>query len=392
MQSREMMKHWNKSLVILFVGFFSFSTACNPESTELLPDPLPQLNFVTQSQKMNFKVDTLYTGFQNPWGMTWIDNGRMLVTEKKGEILIFKDDKYTGEKVTGLPSFYVNGQAGLLDITVHPNFSQNGWIYIAYAKPVSGGGATTISRFKLNGNAASNFEELIVTTPGWNGGTHYGSRIVFDNQNMLYFSNGERGSQDNAQDLKNSHGKIHRIHDDGRIPSDNPFVNSSGAIPSIWTYGNRNPQGLYFDKANNRLWEVEHGPRGGDELNILEKGKNYGWPVITYGINYNGTPITNITEKEGMEQPVKYWTPSIATCGMTMVTSDKYPAWKGNILVAALAATHIARVEISGTKATGEEKLLQGIGRVRQVSQSPDGYLYAVTEGTGLLIKLMPAQ
>lgn len=315
----------------------------------------------------------------------------MLVTERKGEILIFKDDKYTGEKVTGLPSFYVNGQAGLLDITVHPNYSQNGWIYIAYAKPVGNGGATTIARFKLNGNAVTGFEDLIVTTPAWNGGTHYGSRIVFDNQNYLYFSNGERGSQDNAQDLKNSHGKIHRIHDDGRIPSDNPFVTTPGAIPSIWTYGNRNPQGLYFDKANNRLWEVEHGPRGGDELNILEKGKNYGWPVITYGINYNGTPITNITEKEGMEQPVKYWTPSIATCGMTMITSDIYPAWKGNILVAALAGTHIARVEMKGNKATGEEKLFQGIGRVRQVSQSPSGHIYAITEGTGLLVKLFPS-
>lgn len=386
------MKKLTKPFVALCISFFSFSTACNPESSEIQPDPLPQLKFTTQSQKMKFKVDTLHTGFQNPWGMAWIDNGKMLVTERKGEILIFKDDKYTGEKVTGLPSFYVNGQAGLLDIASHPNYSQNGWIYIAYAKPVGNGGATTISRFKLNGNAATNLEELIVTTPAWNGGTHYGSRIVFDNQNMLYFSNGERGSQDNAQDLRNSHGKIHRIHDDGRIPTDNPFVSTSGAIPSIWTFGNRNPQGLYFDKANNRLWEAEHGPRGGDELNILEKGKNYGWPVITYGINYNGTPITNITEKEGMEQPVKYWTPSIATCGMTMVSSDKYPAWKGNILVAALAATHIARVEISGTRATGEEKLLQGIGRVRQVSQSPDGYLYAVTEGTGLLIKILPAQ
>lgn len=378
-------------LGFLVLALFSTVIACTPTDQVTEPDPLPDLKFTTKTAKMTIKVDTLHKGFQNPWGMTWIDEGRMLVTEKRGEILIFKDDKYTGQKVTGLPSFYTNGQAGLLDITVHPDYAQNGWIYIAYAKPVNSGGATTIGRFKLNGNSVANFEELIVTTPVWNGGTHYGSRIVFDNQKFLYFSNGERGSQNNAQDLKNSHGKIHRIHDDGRIPTDNPFVNTSGAIPSIWTYGNRNPQGLYFDKANNRLWEVEHGPRGGDELNVLEKGKNYGWPVITYGINYDGTPITNITEKAGMEQPVKYWTPSIATCGMTMVTSDKYPAWKGNILVAALAATHIARVEMNGAKASGEEKLLQGIGRVRQVAQSPDGYIYAVTESTGLLIKLLPA-
>ena len=340
---------------------------------------------------MIIKVDTLHRGFQNPWGMTWINAETMLVTEKKGEILIFKKDSYSGQKVTGLPAFYTAGQSGLLDIAIHPNYAQNGWIYIAYGKPVGDGGATTIARFKLSGTAVASFEELIVTTPEWKGGTHYGSRIVFDNQNYLYFSNGERGTQDNAQNLKNSHGKIHRIHEDGRIPADNPFVNTAGAIPSIWTYGNRNPQGLFFDKASNRLWEVEHGPRGGDELNLLEKGKNYGWPVITYGINYNGTPITDITEKEGMEQPVKYWTPSIATCGMTLVTSDRYPAWKGNFLVAALAGTHIARVEMNGTKPVGEEKLLPGIGRVRQVAQSPDGYVYAITEGTGLLIKLVPS-
>lgn len=340
---------------------------------------------------MSFKVDTLYSSLQNPWGMTWLGDGKMLITERKGEILIFENDKYTGQKVQGLPAVYANGQAGLLDITTHPNYAQNGWIYISYAKPVPGGGATTIARFKLNGNSVAAFEDLIVTTPAWNGGTHYGSRIVFDNNNYLYFTNGERGSQNNAQDLKNSHGKVHRIHDDGRIPTDNPFVNTENAIPSIWTYGNRNPQGMIYDATNNRIWAVEHGPRGGDELNLIEKGKNYGWPVITYGINYNGTPITEITEKEGMEQPVKYWVPSIATCGMTLVTSDKYPDWKGNILVAALAGTHIARIEMAGTKATGEEKLLPGIGRVRQVSQSPDGYIYAITEGTGLLIKLLPA-
>jgi glucose/arabinose dehydrogenase len=373
------------------LGVLIFSSACEAKEGDNLPDSLPNLQFTTKTEKMTFKVDTLHKGFQNPWGMAWIDAETMLVTEKKGELLIFKKDSYTGQKVTGLPAFYTSGQAGLLDIAAHPNYAQNGWIYIAYAKPVGDGGATAIARFKLSGTSATSLQELIVTSPEWKGGTHYGSRIVFDNQNFLYFSNGERGSQDNAQNLKNSHGKVHRIHDDGRIPTDNPFVSTAGAIPSIWTYGNRNPQGLFFDKANNRLWEVEHGPRGGDELNILEKGKNYGWPVITYGINYNGTPITNITEKEGMEQPVKYWTPSIATCGMTMVTSDRYPAWKGNILVAALAGTHIARVEMNGTRSTGEEKLLPGVGRVRQVAQSPEGYLYAITEGTGLLIKLIPS-
>lgn len=378
--------------IILFMGISTIGNSCTPKTEDASPEaPLTEYQFSTKTEKMSIKVDTLHTGFQNPWGMTWLGDGRMLVTERKGEILIFKDDKFTGQKIQGLPAVYANGQAGLLDITVHPDFAQNGWIYIAYAKPVPGGGATTIARFKLNGNTATAFEDLIITTPAWNGGTHYGSRIVFDNQNFLFFTNGERGSQNNAQNLSNSHGKVHRIHDDGRIPTDNPFVNTSNAVPSIWTYGNRNPQGMIFDQANNRLWSVEHGPRGGDELNLIKKGNNYGWPVITYGINYNGSPITEITEKEGMEQPVKYWVPSIATCGMTLVTSDKYPAWEGDFLVAALAGNHIARVEMNGTQATGEEKLLPGIGRVRQVSQSPDGFIYAITEGTGLLIKLLPA-
>lgn len=379
-------------LITLFLSISTLGVSCTPKDEDVTPEPPTEYEFTTPTQKMNIKVDTLYSDFNNPWGMTWMGDGTMLVTERKGEILIFKDDEFTGQKVQGLPAVYANGQAGLMDITVHPKYSQNGWIYISYAKPVPGGGATTVARFKLNGTTASDFEDLIVTSPAVNGGTHYGSRIVFDNQGFLYFTNGERGSQNNAQNLKNSHGKVHRIHDDGRIPTDNPFVNTADAVPSIWTYGNRNPQGMIYDKDNNRIWAVEHGPMGGDELNLIQKGKNYGWPVITYGKNYNGTPITDITEKEGMEQPVKYWVPSIATCGMTLVTSDKYPEWNGNFLVAALAGNHISRVEMNGTKATGEEKLFPGIGRVRQVSQSPDGFIYAITEGTGLLVKLLPAK
>jgi aldose sugar dehydrogenase len=387
------MKLIQKFLPLIFVlGISTMVKSCTPKDEDGTPnESITGIKFTTKTEKLTVKVDTLYSAFQNPWGMTWIGDGKMLITERKGEILIFKDDKYTGQKVQGLPAVYANGQAGLLDISVHPDFAQNGWIYIAYAKPVPGGGATTIARFRLNGSTVTSFEDLIVTTPAVTSGTHYGSRIVFDNQKFLYFTNGERGSQNNAQNLTNSHGKVHRIHDDGRIPADNPFVNTANAVASIWTYGNRNPQGMIYDQTNNRIWSVEHGPMGGDELNLIEKGKNYGWPVITYGQNYNGTPITNITEKEGMEQPVKYWVPSIATCGMTLITSDKYPTWKGNILVAALAGTHIARIEMNGTRAVGEEKLLPGIGRVRQVSQSPDGFIYAITEGTGLLIKLLPA-
>ncbi|GMQ31257.1 PQQ-dependent sugar dehydrogenase [Algoriphagus confluentis] len=369
---------------ILFLGF-----ACAPK--QAAEEPIDE-TYATQTDKLLIKVDTLYSELENPWGMTWLPDGKMLITERKGEILIFQDDAFTGQKIQGLPPVHEVNQAGLLDIAIHPKYEENGWIYIAYAKHFEDStGATTIMRFKLDGNTAVNQEELIVAGPSWKGGRHFGSRIVFDNDGYLYFSNGDKGNIPmNAQNLNNAHGKIHRIMDDGTIPADNPFTDSLGNISSIWTYGNRNPQGMIYDKANNRLWEVEHGPMGGDELNLIEKGKNYGWPVITYGQNYDGTPITEITEKEGMEQPVHYWVPSIATCGMTLVTSEKYPAWKGNILVAALAKQHIARVELNGTTYVGEEKLLQDIGRVRQVAESPNGYIYAITEATGLLVKLLP--
>ncbi len=346
-----------------------------------------------ESEDLTFHIDTLFTQLENPWALAWLPDGRMLITERKGEILVFEEEEFTGDRLEGLPEVFNVGQAGLLDLEPHPRVAENGWIYIAYAKVVEGGGATAIMRFKLNGNAVVDKEELIVTQPAHPSGRHYGSRIIFDNENFLYFSNGDRGDNPhNAQDLSNSHGKIHRIHDDGRIPEDNPFVANEDAIPSIWTYGNRNPQGLVYDEENDRIWEIDHGPRGGDEINLIERGNNYGWPVITHGIDYDGSIISEDTEKEGMEQPVHYWDPSIAPCGSMLVTSDIYPQWRGNLLIGALAGQHINRVELDGTTYRGEERLLQGIGRVRDVAQSPDGYIYAITEGSGLLIKLIPEE
>ncbi|MCR9083234.1 MAG: PQQ-dependent sugar dehydrogenase [Cyclobacteriaceae bacterium] len=381
--------------ILIGAGMLATVSCATKEADDInQPEPVNP-TFAQQTEKHLIKVDTLFTEFESPWGMTWLSDGKMLVTERKGEILIFENDEFTGQKVTGLPEVHEVNQAGLLDVAAHPNHAENGWIYIAYAKPFPDNkGALTIMRFKLDdNNNAIDQEEIIVAMPEWEGGRHFGSRIVFDNEGYLYFSNGDKGNKpENAQTLTNAHGKVHRIHDDGRIPADNPFVNEEGAVGSIWSYGNRNPQGLYFDKANNRLWEAEHGPMGGDELNLIEKGKNYGWPVITYGQNYDGTPITEITEKEGMEQPVTYYVPSIATCGMTMVTSDRYPNWKGDILIGALAKMHINRVDMDGATALSQEVMFQDIGRVRQVSESPDGYLYAITEGTGLLVKLLPVE
>ncbi|MBS9523693.1 PQQ-dependent sugar dehydrogenase [Litoribacter alkaliphilus] len=368
--------------LVLSAALFSCAENNNGE----INDPLSPTN-MTESDMLNFSVDTLYTDLENPWGMVWLEDGRMLVTERQGEILIFENDEFTGEKVQGMPDVYARGQGGLLDIQ-----RKDDWLYIAYAKPMQGGGATTIMRARLEGNNLVDQEELIQTTPATDSGVHFGCRIIFDNEDYLYFSSGERGTKPNAQDLTNSHGKIHRINLDGSIPEDNPFVNEPNAVKSIWTYGNRNPQGMIYDAENNRIWAHEHGPKGGDELNLIEKGKNYGWPLVTFGVDYDGSVISEETEKEGITPPVHYWDPSIAPCGMVQVTSDRYGAWQGNLLIGALAHQHVARVELDGTTYAGEEKLLQDIGRVRHVAQSPDGYIYVITEGTGLMVKLIPEE
>ncbi|WP_257656512.1 PQQ-dependent sugar dehydrogenase [Parapedobacter lycopersici] len=346
---------------------------------------------VIVSEKVRFSIDTLHTGMENPWGMTWLPDGRLLVTERNGEILVFEGDRYSGEKLTGFPETYRNGQSGLLDIQVHPDYENNGWIYATYAKPANGGGSTTLVRFRLTDNRVDQLEELYQTGPVTDSRVHFGSRIVFDDDGYLYFSTGERGTKENAQDLSNDMGKIHRLHDDGNIPADNPFGDTPNARPSIWSYGHRNVQGMAYDRANNVIYATEHGPRGGDELNIIAKGRNYGWPVITYGIDYDGAIISDLTEKEGMEQPIQYWVPSIATCGLLFYTGDRYPGWENSLFSGALAGMHVARITVTGGIYRHEEKLLQDIGRVRQVAQSPDGYIYVLTEGPGLLLKLIPA-
>jgi len=340
-----------------------------------------------------YAIDTLSAALSNPWGMAWLPDGRMLVTERSGEIRIFENDQLKEEKISGVPAVFARGQGGLLDITLHPNYAQNGWIYISYSNPnPDGAGAhTAVMRAKLEGNSLVNQEKLFQATPYTTAGVHYGSRIVFDDDNYMFISVGERGAMDNSQNLSNYSGKIHRLHDDGRIPSDNPFVNDPEAVKSIWSYGHRNPQGMVWDSANKRLWAHEHGPRGGDELNLVEKGKNYGWPVISYGINYNGTILTELTEKEGMEQPVHQWTPSIAPCGMMLYTGDQFPEWKGNLFVGALAFRHVARVVLDGERYVEEERLLDQMARVRAVEQGPDGNIYVATEGPGMMLRIRPA-
>src|SRR3989337_1610276 len=237
-----------------------------------------------ESEKLTYGVDTIASNLKNPWGIAFLPDGRMLVTERAGVVLIFQDDKQLADTIA-IPDVYVHGQGGLLDIKLHPDYDENGWIYLSYAKKGEGGGGTVIVRTKLEGNKFTDIEQLFAAQPLSESGAHFGCRIVFDGNGYMYFSSGERGTKENAQTLSNHLGKILRLHDDGRVPTDNPFVNTEGAKPEIWSYGHRNPQGLVYDADTKTLWDVEHGPRGGDELNKVEKGKNYGWPVITYGIN-----------------------------------------------------------------------------------------------------------
>jgi glucose/arabinose dehydrogenase len=360
-------------LISLFVVSFNYSCGQDAENQVAMPSDVP------------FSTTLLVDGLPIPWGMAFLPDGGMLITEKSGEIIHFIDGKKVS--VANVPEVYDRGQGGLLDIELHPDYGNNGWIYITYASPEGDdkGGNTALMRAKLQDNALVNKELLYKAEPNTTKGQHFGSRIVFDNDGYLYFSVGERGERDiNPQDITLDGGKIYRLFDDGRIPEDNPFVGSSGAKTAIYSYGHRNPQGLAKNPDTGEIWDNEHGPRGGDEINIVKKGANYGWPVITYGINYSGTPITDKTEMEGMEQPIHYWVPSIAPSGMAFITSDKYRGYKGSVLVGSLAFQYLERLELDGSKVMKREKLLENLGRVRDVKQGPDGLIYVAIEGKGI--------
>lgn len=347
-------------------------------------------NEVNLPKKESFTVEMVAEGIMNPWGMVFLPDGSMLVSDKEGALIQIKKGIKT--QILNVPKVYVRGQGGLLDLELHPKYKENGWLYISYASEEGEekGGHTAIMRAKLKGNTLVESELLYKAGPNTTKGQHFGSRLEFDNKGYLYFTIGERGERDiNPQDIKRDGGKIYRIFDDGRIPSDNPFVGVSGAKSAIYTYGNRNPQGLVFHPIRKEMWEHEHGPKGGDELNIIKKGANYGWPLITYGINYSGSPITDKTDLPNMEQPIHYWVPSIAPSGMAFINSNKYPEWNGNLLVGSLSFQYLERLVLKGTKVVYREKLLADLGRVRNVRQAPDGYIYVAIEGKGI-VKLVP--
>lgn len=349
---------------------------------------------VVKSERLDFVVDTLVTSdeMRTPWGLAFLPNNDILVTDRGGSLYLFKDGQL--HTVSGAPDVRAKGQGGLLDIELHPNYEENGWIYMTYSKPIEGGdlGTTTLARAKLKDLQLVELEDLFVAKPAVKQAHHYGSKVVFDKKGYVYFSMGDRGEQDNAQLLSNHRGKVFRLHDDGSVPKTNPFVRIEGALPEIFSYGHRNPQGLAIHPETDELWETEHGPKGGDELNLVQAGRNYGWPEITYGINYNGTIITEETVREGIQQPIMYWLPSIGPCGLTFVSSDRYPKWKGDLLAGSLAFKYIERVDLEAGRVIHKEKLLEGLGRIRDISQGRDGYLYVAVEGNpGMIVRLVPA-
>ncbi len=409
------------------------TTAANlKDKPVFVPDPNNQ---IIKSERQTFRIEVVAPGLETPWGLAFLPDGRLLVTERPGRLRIIDKGKLVPDAVQGTPKVWERQDSGMLDVAIHPQYAKNGWIYLAYTEVVPGyvapppappaapadpavaagargrgrGGPpsppsmTVFVRGKIDKSNRWVEEQVIYRAPSdlyTPSGSHYGTRFLFDKAGHVFYSLGERGDMTNAQDLSKPLGKIHRVNDDGSIPKDNPFVNTPNALPSIWTYGHRNPQGLAWDSAG-LLWESEHGPTGGDEINIIEKGKNYGWGVISMGLQ-NG-----ITERshEGMEQPIVYYTPTIAPSGIEFYTGSKYPAWKNNLFVAALAGQQLRRLEISGRKVIHQEVVFEQFGRVRAVTTGPDGLLYVLLQnptgsGTGLglaastpgmVIRLVPA-
>jgi aldose sugar dehydrogenase len=362
----------------------------------LVPAGAQERSAVFNSDKHAFRVATLLTGLENPWSMAFLPDGRMLVTERAGRMrLVGADFKLLPQPVLGLPEVTAQGQGGLFDVVLHPQYAQNGWVYWAYNAPGPGGWGTTLARGKLQGQRMTDVQVLFSMQPKTRSSQHFGGRIVFDKAGMLYLTLGDRGDKDRAQKLNDHAGSVIRLHDDGRVPADNPFARQPGAFPEKWTLGNRNMQGAALHPQTGELWTHEHGPQGGDELNVMRPGLNYGWPVITYGVNYGlGTRIGEGPSKPGMVQPLHVWVPSIAPSGMAFVSGTQFPNWQGDLLVGALRGQMLVRLSLDGEKVQREERLLQGrVGRIRDVRMGPDGFIYLLSDSPdGALMRLEPAR
>jgi len=352
---------------------------------------------VMSSEKTKFKVETMATGLENPWAIAFLPDGRKLIAERPGKLRLLEKDGKLSE-VPGVPDVAAVGQGGFLDVVLAPDFEKSRRIYFTFAEPRGIVNGTAVAHARLAGEGGkSNLEDVTVIfrmEPGRGGGFHFGSRLAFAPDGNLFVTLGERNAMQPAQDLTGHLGKVVRIAPDGSVPKDNPFVKREDARPEIWSYGHRNPQGAAIHPVSGKLWINEHGARGGDEINIPEAGKNYGWPVIAYGRHYSGAKIGEGTHKEGMEQPIHYWDPSIGPSGMAFYTGDSFPAWKGNLFIGAMPLRHLQRLELDGEKVVHEERLLIGLGeRIRDVRQAPDGTIWVLTDGrSGRALRLSPAQ
>lgn len=341
----------------------------------------------------SFQIQEISRGFGVPWGMAFVSATEILITERAGKIILLNIETGNWQNVSGAPSVWAKGQGGLLDIVVAPAINQDRWIYFTYSKAQNGKGVTTLARAKLSKLALEQWQDLLVTHSATSSGRHFGSRIAFDESGHVFFTVGDRGHRPNGQDLGTHAGSVLRLNLDGSIPGDNPFVQNPQAQAAIWSYGHRNPQGISYDRQNRRLWIIEHGPRGGDEINLILPGRNYGWPVISYGKEYWGpVHVGEGTEKEGMEQPVKHYIPSIAPGSLLLYTGKAFPAWQGNLLAGALKLRHINRIVLDDQgKAIAEERLLESLDeRIRALIQGPDGLIYFSTD-SGRILRLVPA-
>jgi glucose/arabinose dehydrogenase len=346
------------------------------------------------SEQATFRVVAVATGLEHPWGMAFLPDEEILVTERPGRLRILRDGQLDPEPIAGVPEVYASGQGGLLDVALDPEFAANRALYLAYAAPGDGGNSTRVARATLGDGRLEDLEVIFTAEPLVRSSKHFGSRLAFDRDGHLFITVGERGQGDRAQDLADHNGSLIRLHPDGSVPADNPFVGDAGARPEIFSYGHRNAQGLAIHPETGIPWLHEHGPRGGDEVNVVRPGLNYGWPVITHGIDYSGAPVGVGTHQEGMEQPIHYWVPSIAPSGMAFYEGDAFPEWQGDLFVGALRSQLLVRLELDGERVVAEERLLDGtLGRVRDVEVGPDGYLYLLTdERGGGLYRLEPAE
>jgi aldose sugar dehydrogenase len=374
------------SSVGLMVGLLACENAPAQGPAQASPQPRPIAGGV--------RVDTVARGLEHPWGFAFLPDGRIIVTERPGRVRIVAQNGQLSAPLTGVPQVAASGQGGMLDVALDPAFAQNRTVYLSYSEPGEGGSGTSVAKGQLTETGLENVQVIYRQQPKVSSGNHFGSRLVFRRDGTLFVTQGDRFSfRDRAQDLSSGIGKVVRINTDGTIPRDNPFVGRSDARPEIWSYGHRNMQAAALHPETGALWTVEHGAAGGDELNHPEAGKNYGWPVITYGRDYNGRSIGEGRAKEGMEQPVYYWDPVIAPSGMIFYTGDAFPGWKGSALIGGLASNALVRLTFDAAgNVASEERHMGGLGeRIRDVQQGPDGLIYVITDsGSGRLLRLSP--